>query len=1039
MLERNFGKKCVEFKSSDTVEILNSFNTKQIFTLDKAYDLNSTQKDIFEQTAKPLIDDVLKGYNATIFTYGQSGSGKTFTMYGEDLLDENSQGIIPRTIVDIFNFINDEKNKDTKFELKFSMLEIYMENIYDLLNPDMRSSELKIKEHSVKGIYVENLSEIYISSQEEFLYLIHEAEKLRSVSETSLNKNSSRSHLLFQLQITQKLPDDTEKKGFLNLIDLAGSEKVSKTRAIGVTLEEAKKINLSLSNLGNVIHALASNSDYIPYRDSKLTRILQDSLGGNSKTTLIVNCSIHSYNAEETISTLQFAKRAKKIKNKVKINIKRSPEQLESIIDLLTSQLKKANDEIDKLKFNTNNNMLSPSKTVDNLIKSSVGFNNFIENSQSEIFSNKDSLNFLYTNDQNIKNNKNKTNNPDNEINENENSFNSTGDVGEKNHFEILSDIKNKYSKNLYDKIMNEHEKDGSEYNTKREKEKIYMEIHVKNKDKEIKELKENLESLYNQNNQLKDKIEQLSKDNYLEKIINNTENSMKEFIKELKNSYDSIKENEIKVLKENLVELKNYQIEMEDKYLEIFRDITNFKDLDFTEKLNFLNEKNPMFCNNINNEKDFNNLSFINNSKIKENNKILNNNIKDIGNNFNTGNIYKEFDLNAENESILFENNEEMNISVSTNNIKGINNINYRNNNTNTNNRNTSKFTMKRLTTENNTNVDKISVFSNNENLIKKNSLNENKLLNMKNILSVNNKSKTEKIFNTNFDKNKIKKLNVNDGNIKVIDDLSPERFSNNENLKDKNNKFIIGNKNNLYNYNYTDRNIKDKENIVNLNYKKKLILDLCDYNFSCEEIFKKIEKNIKDFTYNSQNNENSEKKLNTSTINPKTENYQANVILSYKKIFSNNKFFSKKILEDFLKHNQIEFKSEDIEENNIFHTTNKNLDDNKSTLKTIERKNDNNYASNQNNVNYSTIQEDFFSVNDKFDRKDHIRILNDLNITQSKKEFDFTVNNKNNNHLFIENEEKRFNSENKIISKLKNGFIQSILKILNYWQDYP
>jgi len=288
MLNRNIGGQCVEFKSIDTIEVANQLNSIQTFTFDRAFDPNSTQSDIFEQTAKPLIDDVLKGYNATIFTYGQSGSGKTYTMYGEDFMDESAKGIIPRAVLHIFDYIDNEKNKDIKFELKFSMLEIYKENLYDLLNPDTKSQDLKIKEHKTKGIYVENLSEIYISSQEELIYLICEAEKLRSVSETSLNKNSSRSHLLFQLQITQKLSDDTERRGFLNLVDLAGSEKVSKTNAIGDTLEEAKKINLSLSNLGNVIFALASNQDYVPYRDSKLTRILQDSLGGNSKTLLIV-------------------------------------------------------------------------------------------------------------------------------------------------------------------------------------------------------------------------------------------------------------------------------------------------------------------------------------------------------------------------------------------------------------------------------------------------------------------------------------------------------------------------------------------------------------------------------------------------------------------------------------------------------------------------------------------------------------------------------------------------------------------------------
>ncbi len=586
MLSRNFGKKCVDVKTKDSVEIMNHLNEKKNFTFDRIFDSESTQKDVFETVTKPLIDDVLKGYNATIFTYGQSGSGKTYTMYGEDILDDSSQGIIPRTINQIFDFINDEKNQDIKFELKFSMLEIYMENLYDLLNPGMKSSDLKIKEHSKKGIYVENLSEIYITSQEEFLLYITEAEKCRSVSETGLNKNSSRSHLLFQLQITQKLQDDTERRGALNLIDLAGSEKVSKTHAIGITLEEAKKINLSLSNLGNVIYALANNNDYIPYRDSKLTRILQDSLGGNSKTLLIINCSVHSYNAEETLSTLQFAKRAKKIKNKAKINIKRSPEQLEAIIEYLTAKLKKANDEIEKLKGNS------------------------ISLIQTELnnYNNEDTKN------KNIGDKENEQNFTNNLFNYMEFSKNN------KNNFEILSDMKknstlsnnNCFNTDFFTKLMevnytqekdrvNESNNKISIFNEKNnfnselecesifDKEKVEFENTLKSKNKEIEDLKNNIENLNNQNNILKERIEQILKENSIEKFINQTKDSMQVFINQIANSYDNDKDNELKQVKENLFELKNYQMEMENRYLDLFKDITDFKEVDFNEKQNLV------------------------------------------------------------------------------------------------------------------------------------------------------------------------------------------------------------------------------------------------------------------------------------------------------------------------------------------------------------------------------------------------------------------------------------------------------------------
>ena len=186
--------------------------------------------------------------------------------------------------------------------------------MYDLLNPNIKSTDLKIKEDPRRGIYVDNSTSLEIEDKNDFFILLEEAEENRSVAETKLNLLSSRSHIVFMLTIKQ-VCKDCEKTGTLNLVDLAGSEKVSKTGAIGETLEEAKKINLSLSCLGNVINCLASgNNEFVPYRESKLTRLLKDSLGGNYKTTLIVTCSPHSFNVDETISTLNFANRAKNVK-----------------------------------------------------------------------------------------------------------------------------------------------------------------------------------------------------------------------------------------------------------------------------------------------------------------------------------------------------------------------------------------------------------------------------------------------------------------------------------------------------------------------------------------------------------------------------------------------------------------------------------------------------------------------------------------------------------------------------------------------------
>lgn len=172
----------------------------------------------------------------------------------------------------------------------------------------------------------------------------------RSIATTQLNQYSSRSHTLFIVEITQKFPNQSEKVGKLNLVDLAGSEKVGKSGATGETLEEAKKINLSLSCLGNVIHALTSNAEHIPYRDSKLTRILQESLGGNYKTSLIVTCSPCSSNKEETISTLKFAARAKTIKTHYKVNVHMSSESMARMIEKLRAELEAAMAEIARLR-----------------------------------------------------------------------------------------------------------------------------------------------------------------------------------------------------------------------------------------------------------------------------------------------------------------------------------------------------------------------------------------------------------------------------------------------------------------------------------------------------------------------------------------------------------------------------------------------------------------------------------------------------------------------------------------------------------------
>uniref|UniRef100_G1R910 Kinesin-like protein n=1 Tax=Nomascus leucogenys TaxID=61853 RepID=G1R910_NOMLE len=269
----------------------------------------------------PPMQGVTEGYNGTIFAYGQTGSGKSFTMQG--LPDPPSQrGIIPRAFEHVFESVQCAEN--TKFLVRASYLEIYNEDVRDLLGADTKQ-KLELKEHPEKGVYVKGLSMHTVHSVAQCEHIMETGWKNRSVGYTLMNKDSSRSHSIFTISIEMSAVDERGKDhlraGKLNLVDLAGSERQSKTGATGERLKEATKINLSLSALGNVISALVDGRcKHIPYRDSKLTRLLQDSLGGNTKTLMVACLSPADNNYDETLSTLRYANRAKNIRNKPRIN-----------------------------------------------------------------------------------------------------------------------------------------------------------------------------------------------------------------------------------------------------------------------------------------------------------------------------------------------------------------------------------------------------------------------------------------------------------------------------------------------------------------------------------------------------------------------------------------------------------------------------------------------------------------------------------------------------------------------------------------------
>jgi hypothetical protein len=292
-------------------------STDEVLTMD-----SSKQEPIYRETASPIVEFVLEGYNGTIFAYGQTGTGKTHTIEGREE-DHELRGVMPRAFEGVFKAIEGDPNK--QYLVRASYMELYKEEIRDLLSRDPKN-KLEIKEHPEKGVYVKDLSSFVVKSVQDLKEVMYTGRKNRTTASTNMNETSSRSHSIFTLTIeTAQMGIDLKshiRVGKLNIVDLAGSERLSKTGATGERLEEATKINLSLSTLCHVIATLTEYKEgtYVPYRNSKLTRMLQDSLGGNTKTMMVANIGPAGYNYEESLNTLRYANRAKNIVNKPRIN-----------------------------------------------------------------------------------------------------------------------------------------------------------------------------------------------------------------------------------------------------------------------------------------------------------------------------------------------------------------------------------------------------------------------------------------------------------------------------------------------------------------------------------------------------------------------------------------------------------------------------------------------------------------------------------------------------------------------------------------------
>ncbi|KAJ8303169.1 hypothetical protein KUTeg_019565 [Tegillarca granosa] len=318
-------QQCLTFTPNEPQVILGK---DKAFTYDYVFSPQNMQPEVYSTAVHPLVKHILRGYNATVLAYGQTGSGKTYSMGGcyEASLNEDQEemGIIPRVLKELFQGITDKT--ESIFVVKVSYLEIHNEDINDLLCSPSKREPLSIREDVNGGIKLPGLSEVVVSSYEDTMSCLQSGSQGRTTGSTAMNSTSSRSHAIFTIHIEQKKKEDMDEYCHckFHLVDLAGSERAKRTQAEGERFKEGININRGLLALGNVISALgdeAQKRSHIPYRDSKLTRLLQDSLGGNSYTLMIACVSPADSNMEETLNTLRYADRARKIKNKPIVNM----------------------------------------------------------------------------------------------------------------------------------------------------------------------------------------------------------------------------------------------------------------------------------------------------------------------------------------------------------------------------------------------------------------------------------------------------------------------------------------------------------------------------------------------------------------------------------------------------------------------------------------------------------------------------------------------------------------------------------------------
>ena len=603
---------------------------KKNYNYDKIFPENTNQSEIFTVAGKNVIDSVLEGYNGTIFAYGQTGSGKTYTMVGE-FENEEKKGIIPRSFDYIFQKISDLKKTDenSNYTISIAFIQIYIENIQDLFEP---TNKVVIREDKYNRVFLDGCKWIQVNNLKETQENFHKGEKIRVTESTKMNAHSSRSHALLIAKIEKSfLKNKTNyimTRSYLYLVDLAGSERVNKTNVKEMRLEEAKKINYSLLILGNCIQSLTDpKAGHVNYRDSKLTRLLQESLGGNAKTSLIVTISPSNYNAEETISSLNFGQRAMKVKNKPVINATKDffaiSEKLQIDYDLICEKYQKLLEEFnlikdENLKFKNGEIQLDFKK--ENIKKNFENFNknNFIEVNNN----NKEKIEKLNQKNQELENlikkinkeNEDKNEEINNLIKENKNFENQI--KNNTNLIKKLEEEKQTFLNEKNDQIIKINELNNNLFNKEKESKETAKIIEIKNN--EINKIKTQL----NENDKiiLEYKYKERKKENETKKIGIQTENMLNSKIKEDLldlniDSKDIVTNNYDEIIK-NLI--NNYKIKLENEIL-------NYKN-----QIKKLNEQIEKLKKNIN-ESEKNYQKEIND--LKKTNKNLNDEIENLKN----------------------------------------------------------------------------------------------------------------------------------------------------------------------------------------------------------------------------------------------------------------------------------------------------------------------------------------------------------------------------------------------------------------------